>query len=148
MPTYVVSCRSCGTANRVPSEKEGKRGRCGNCHKELPPMYYQPQQLTDRTFDSFIKEYNGPVLVEFWAPWCPHCVSLAPTMRTVAAILAGATVVIQVNTQENQALAGRFGVRGIPVLMLLKDGKVVDQLSGAQSSEAIVTWFRRVCVKK
>ena len=143
MSTYVVTCSSCGTANRIPAEKEGKSGRCGSCHKELPPMYYRPQQHNERTFDSFIKGYSGPVLVEFWAPWCPHCVSFAPAVRKVAGMLAGEAAVVQVNTQDDPGLAGRFGVRGIPVLFLLRQGKVVDQLSGAQSSEAIVAWFRR-----
>ena len=147
MSTFVVTCSSCGASNRIPAEKEGKSGHCGNCHKELPPMYFQPQQLNERTFDNFIKNYGGPVLVEFWAPWCPHCRSFAPTVRTVAGILAGTAAVVQVNTQENPELAGRFGVRSIPALFLLRMGKVVDQLSGTQSSEAIVAWFRRYTQK-
>jgi len=61
----------------------------------------------------------------------------------VAEILAGTAAVIQVNTQDDPGLASRFGVRGIPLLCLLRNGTVVDQLSGAQSSEAIVSWFRR-----
>jgi len=64
-------------------------------------------------------------------------------VRTVAERLAGKAVVVQINTQENQALAGRFNVRGIPVIMLLKNGRVVDQLAGNQSVEAVLTWFRR-----
>lgn len=143
MSAYVVTCNSCGTANRIPAEKEGKRGRCGNCHKELPPMYYQPQQLTESTFDTFIRGYNGPVLAEFWAPWCPHCVALAPAVRKVAELLAGTAAVVQVNTQDNPGLAGRFSVHGIPVLLLLRDGKIVDQLAGNRSSESIVAWFQR-----
>jgi len=143
MPTYVVTCSFCGTANRVPAEKEGKSGRCGSCHKELPPLYCRPQHLNERTFDPFIKGYSGPVLAEFWAPWCPHCRSFEPAVRRVAEMLAGAAAVIQVNTQENPGLAGRFGVRGIPVFFLFREGRVVDQLSGVQSSEAIAAWFRR-----
>ncbi|HXE97126.1 MAG TPA: thioredoxin family protein [Dongiaceae bacterium] len=143
MPTYVVTCNFCGTANRIPAEKEGKSGRCGNCHKELPPMYYRPQQLNERTFDTFIKSYGGPVLAEFWAPWCPHCRAFEPTVRKVAEMLAGTAVVVQVNTQENPGLAGRFGVNGIPALFLLKEGRIVDQLSGARSSEEVIAWFRR-----
>ncbi len=143
MSTYVVTCSFCGTANRVQADKEGKSGRCGNCHKNLPLMYYRPQQLTERTFDSFINAYNGPVLAEFWAPWCPHCRAFDPAVRKAAEMLAGKAAVIQVNTQENPVLAGRFGVSSIPVLFLLKHGKIIDRLSGAQSSEAIVAWVRR-----
>lgn len=64
-------------------------------------------------------------------------------MRTVAEKLAGEAAVVQVNTEENPALAGRFGVRGIPVLMLLRSGKAVAQLAGAQPAEAVLAWFRR-----
>lgn len=106
-------------------------------------MYYRPQQLSERTFDNFVKSYGGPVLAEFWAPWCPHCVAFAPVVRKVAEMLAGEAAVVQVNTQDDPGLAGRFGVRGIPALFLLRNGRVVDQLSGAQSCEAIVAWFRR-----
>lgn len=67
--TYIISCPSCGTGNRIPSDKEGLRGHCGNCKAELPPLYCHPQQLTERTFDGFVHGYPGPVLVEFWAPW-------------------------------------------------------------------------------
>jgi thioredoxin 2 len=143
MSAYEVSCSFCGAKNRVPAEKEGKSGRCGKCHKELPQMYYRPQQLTERTFDAFINGYERLVLAEFWAPWCPHCVSFAPTVRKVAELLAGDAAVVQINTQENPSLAQRFGVSSIPVLVLLRQGKVADRLPGAQSSEAIISWFRR-----
>ncbi len=143
MSTYTITCNSCETINRIPAEKEGRMGRCGNCHKELLPMYYRPLQLTERTFDTFINGYGGQVLAEFWAPWCPHCASFAPTVQKVAGMLAGEAAVVQVNTQENPALAQRFSVNSIPVLALIRQGKVADRLSGVQSSEAIAAWFRR-----
>jgi thioredoxin 2 len=64
-------------------------------------------------------------------------------VRNVAEKLAGKAAVVQVNTQDNPSVASRFGVRSIPVIILLKQGRVVDQLSGAQSLEAILAWFRR-----
>lgn len=67
--SYIVRCRSCGTANRIPADKEALQGRCGNCKNSLPPLYYRPLQLGERTFDNFVKFYPGPVLAEFWAPW-------------------------------------------------------------------------------
>jgi len=69
MASYQLTCRSCGTVNRVPAEKEGLAGHCGNCRASLPPLYWQPQQLKESTFDGFIAGYDGPVMVEFWAPW-------------------------------------------------------------------------------
>jgi thioredoxin 2 len=67
--SYLIRCSACGTANRVPAASEGKAGKCGNCHAALPPLYSQPVTLTDRSFDSFVAGYPGPVLAEFWAPW-------------------------------------------------------------------------------
>jgi len=64
-------------------------------------------------------------------------------VRTVAEKLAGTAAVVQIDTQVNPALAARFGVRGIPVIMLLKGGRVVERLSGAQPVEAVLSWFRR-----
>ncbi len=69
MSTYTVTCGACGAANRVPSEREGQAGRCGRCHAALPPLYFRPQPLTEHTFDTFVKNFPGPVLAEFWAPW-------------------------------------------------------------------------------
>ena len=69
MPGYTVTCLECGFANRIPADKEGVKGHCGNCAATLPPLYCTPQQLGDRTFDDFVKSYPGPVLAEFWAPW-------------------------------------------------------------------------------
>jgi len=69
MGSYIISCKMCGSNNRIPAEMEGKRGRCGSCRAPLPPLYCRPQALTDSSFDSFINGYTGPVLVEFWAPW-------------------------------------------------------------------------------
>ena len=67
--SYVVKCAGCGKGNRIPADKEGLRGRCGNCGQPLRPLYVRPQQLSDRTFDDFVRSYSGPVLAEFWAPW-------------------------------------------------------------------------------
>jgi thioredoxin 2 len=64
-------------------------------------------------------------------------------VRTVAEKLAGQAAVVQINTQESPALAARFGIRGIPAIVLLKQGRVVDQLPGAQALDAVLTWFRR-----
>jgi hypothetical protein len=69
MESYLVTCRSCGTSNRVPADKEGVQGDCGNCKTVLPQLYWRPQQVTEKNFDSFIEHYDGPVIAEFWAPW-------------------------------------------------------------------------------
>lgn len=69
MSTFELKCQSCGTLNRIPAQKQGVAGTCGNCHAKLPPLYFEPQPLTDAEFDAFVARYDGPVLAEFWAPW-------------------------------------------------------------------------------
>jgi thioredoxin 2 len=69
MSAYTITCHTCGSANRIPVEREGQAGRCGKCRAPLPPLYVHPQPLTERTFDPFVATYPGPVLAEFWAPW-------------------------------------------------------------------------------
>lgn len=66
---YLITCPACETANRIPVVREGQRGKCGGCRALLPPVHAHPVTLNDQTIDGFIKEYPGPVLVEFWAPW-------------------------------------------------------------------------------
>jgi thioredoxin 2 len=67
--SYITKCPSCGMGNRIPADKEEIRGHCGNCKAILPPLYLHPQQLNERTFDSFTTSYPGPILAEFRAPW-------------------------------------------------------------------------------
>lgn len=69
MSSYLITCRSCGSANRVPDEKQGIAGHCGNCRAALPPLYFEPQQVNDENFDAFLAGYSGPIIAEFWAPW-------------------------------------------------------------------------------
>jgi thioredoxin 2 len=69
MSSYLVKCRACRASNRIPADKEGVSGHCGNCRAVLPALYFRPQQVTDQSFDDFVARYDGPVLAEFWAPW-------------------------------------------------------------------------------
>ncbi len=67
--TYLVRCPSCGSANRVPAAMEGKKGKCGSCHADLPALFTEPLELGEASFDDFLRDYPGPILAEFWAPW-------------------------------------------------------------------------------
>lgn len=66
---YIIRCPACDAANRVPATSEGRAGNCGSCHAALLPLYRTPVALTDRSFDDFVRQYPGPILAEFWAPW-------------------------------------------------------------------------------
>jgi thioredoxin 2 len=141
--TYLIQCPHCGTTNRVPASSEGKAGKCGDCHVLLLPLYSKPVMLTDRNFDDFVKSYRGPVLAEFWASWCPHCRNFAQVVQEVAGEMAGRGAVVQVNTEENPQLAGRFHIRGVPTVMALRGGRVTGSESGAMDRHSLLAWWQQ-----
>jgi len=87
--------------------------------------------FTDDNFEAEVLKSSAPVLVDFWATWCAPCKAIAPIVEELAESYAGRIKIGKVNVDENQATPGQYGVRGIPTLVLFKDGKVVDQLVGA-----------------
>ena len=88
-------------------------------------------QLTDDSFENDVTKSSTPVLVDFWASWCAPCKAISPVVDGLAEEYAGKVKVAKLNVDENPATPGKFGVRGIPTLILFKDGKVVDQVVGA-----------------
>jgi thioredoxin 1 len=87
--------------------------------------------LTDANFDRDVLQSDQPVLVDFWATWCAPCKAIAPLIDSVAADYAGKVKVGKVNVDDNPATPGKYGVRGIPTIILFKGGKVIDQVVGA-----------------
>jgi thioredoxin 1 len=88
-------------------------------------------QVSDSSFESEVLKSSVPVLVDFWAGWCGPCKAIAPAIDELADQYAGQVKIAKVNVDENPATPGKYGVRGIPTLILFKDGQIVDQVVGA-----------------
>jgi thioredoxin 1 len=94
-------------------------------------------KLTEGNFDSTLQSSAVPVLVDFWAEWCQPCLRLAPTVDAIATELEGKVAVGKVNVDENPGVTGRFGIRGIPTMILFKGGKAVEQIVGLVSKDEL-----------
>jgi thioredoxin 1 len=88
-------------------------------------------ELTDANFDETVVQQTGVLMVDFWAEWCGPCRAIAPVLDDLARELAGRVTLAKVNVDENPALAARYGIRSIPTILLMKQGKVADQVIGA-----------------
>ncbi|HVS13078.1 MAG TPA: thioredoxin [Thermoanaerobaculia bacterium] len=101
----------------------------------------RPIAIGDAEFEEQVLRAERPVLVDFWAPWCGPCRSLAPTVEEIAADLADRLTVAKVNTEEHREWARRAGLRGIPTLILYDRGEEVGRLVGAHPKPALTRWL-------
>jgi thioredoxin 1 len=96
--------------------------------------------VTDDSFQADVLGAKGAVLVDFWAEWCGPCKAIAPALEEIAGEFADKLTVAKVNIDENPATPGNYGVRGIPTLILFKDGKMVSQKVGAAPKSVLRQW--------
>jgi thioredoxin 2 len=132
----IVACPRCATKNRVPAAAPGSP-RCGRCHGPLPWI----AEAGDASFAAVAEAAVVPVLVDLWAPWCGPCRAVSPALERLAGAFAGRMKLVKVNIDEAPQLSARFDVRGIPTLLVLRDGQVVARRTGADPEPVLAGWL-------
>ncbi|WEJ56691.1 thioredoxin TrxC [Devosia sp. FJ2-5-3] len=133
-----VVCTKCNATNRIAEGQSADQGKCGKCSAALFDGH--PTDLAAPMLEKQIAKSDIPVLVDVWAPWCGPCRVMGPQFEAAARAAEPAMRFVKLNSDENQDLAGRLGIRGIPTMILFRSGKEVARVSGAMSSADILNW--------
>jgi thioredoxin 2 len=144
MPEGLIrSCPSCGKKNRVLYSRLGGAARCGSCGTALPPPAEPLAVDQGEALNGLLRESGLPVLVDFWAPWCGPCRTVAPEMAKVAERNAGKLLVVKVNTDVDPKVGAEHRIQSIPTMAVFQGGREVSRTMGARPAAQIEGFVRQ-----
>jgi len=138
-------CPHCNATNRVPSDKLQAELNCGKCHQPL--LAAHPDNLGEAAFNAQLAKSDLPMVVDFWAPWCGPCRTMAPAYEKVSQDLQGRARFVKVNTEDEQGLAAKYNIRSIPTLAVFAGGRELARQPGAMSAPDLARWVSAALLK-
>jgi len=141
MNKITVVCPHCGGVNAIPIKESYTKAACGHCKGSL--LDTKPISLNSSSFDKLMMNDERLIIADFWAPWCGPCKSMAPSFEEAARSFPLKALFVKINTENEQQLASRFGIRSIPTVIAFKNNRIVDQFSGALLASGIIAFVKK-----